>query len=221
MALVGKWKGMLQRLTQFSKSQPHAAYSAFTHGLRHKFARKEYSTSVLVTRGFVDAMRTSNSIIDGDKMFGLKSTMERQEKYLRRIMEQRVEDYSARRELLIKELSTDVARIFRQLTEPSASNWLSCLPLEKYGFVFHKSDFRDCVRLRFGKELDHMPDKCACRAKFDINHALNCHLGGFINIRHNEIRNFIGWMISRVQNDVQMNQSHNRCTTNNSILLVL
>ena len=37
LALVGKWKGMLQRLTQFFKSQPHAAYSAFTHGLRHKF----------------------------------------------------------------------------------------------------------------------------------------------------------------------------------------
>ena len=50
-----------------------------------------------------------------------------------------------------------------------------------------------------------MPDKCACRAKFDINHALNCHLGGFINIRHDEIRNFIGGMISRVQNyDVQI-----------------
>ena len=44
----------------------------------------------------------------------------------------------------------------------------------------------------------------ACRAKFDINHALNCHLGGFINICHNEIRNFIGGMISRVQNDVQI-----------------
>ena len=131
-------EGMLQRLTQFSKSQAHAAYSAFTHGLRHKltyFMRtmelgnfmgpldelisnefiprlsggqispsvrklislpvkyggmgipiltelpgKEYSTSVLVTRGLVDAMRASNSIIDGDKMFELKSTLERQEK---------------------------------------------------------------------------------------------------------------------------------------------
>ena len=42
-----------------------------------------------------------------------------------------------------------------------------------------------------------MPDKCACGTKFDIiiNHAVNCHLGGFINIRHNEIRNFIGGMI--------------------------
>ena len=259
LAFVGKWKGMLQRLTQFSKSHPHAAYSAFTHGFRHKFTyfmrtmelgnfmgpldelisnefipslfggqispserklislpvkyggmgipilteldRKEYSTSVLVTRGLVDA---SNSIIDGDKMFEFKSTLERQEKDLRRIMEQRVEDYSARRELLIEELSTDVASIFRQLTEPSASNWLSCLPLQKYGFVFHKSDFRDCVRLRYGKEIDRMPDKCAFMAKFDINNALNCHLGGFINIRHNEIRNFIGGMISRVHNDVQI-----------------
>ena len=192
MALVGKWKGMLQWLTQFSKSQTHEAYSAFTHGLRHKFtyfmrtmelgnfmgpldelisnefipslfggqispserklislpvkyegmgipiltelARKEYSTSVLVTRVLVDAMKASNSIIDGDKMFELKSTLERQEKDLRRIMEQRVEDYSARRELLIEELSTDVARIFRQLTEPSASNWLSCLGCHVFPF---------------------------------------------------------------------------------------
>ena len=78
-------------------------------------------------------------------------------------MEQRVEDYSARRELLIEELqlSTDVTRFVTQLTEPSASNWLSCLPLQKYGFVFHKSDFRYCVRLRYDKELDRMPDKCA------------------------------------------------------------
>ena len=75
-----------------------------------ELAKKEYSTSVLVTRGFVDAMRAINSIIDGDKMFELKSTLERQEKDLRRIMEQRVEDYSERRELLIEELSTDVAR---------------------------------------------------------------------------------------------------------------
>ena len=170
----------------------------------------------------MDAMRASNSIIDGDKMFELKSTLERQEKDLRRIMEQRVENYSARRELLIEELSTDVARIFRQLTKPSASNWLSCL--QNYGFVFHKSDFRDGVRLRYGKELDRMPDKCACRAKFDINHALNCHLRGFINIRHKEIRNFIGGMISRAQNDVQIEpelQPLHICTTNNSILLVL
>ena len=73
-----------------------------------------------------------------------------------------------RMRLLIEELSTDVARIVRQLTEPSASNWLSCLPLQKYGFVFYKSDFRDCVRLRYGKELDCMPDKSVCRAKFNI-----------------------------------------------------
>ena len=45
-------------------------------------------------------MRASNSIIDGEKMFELKSTLERQEKtYVG----------SARRELLNEELSTDVA----------------------------------------------------------------------------------------------------------------
>ena len=43
----------------------------------------------------MDAMRASNSIIDGDKMFELKSTLERQEKDLRRVMEQCVEDYFA------------------------------------------------------------------------------------------------------------------------------
>ena len=71
-------------------------------------------------------------------------------------MEQSVEDYSARRELLIEKLSTDVTRIVRQLKKPFASNWLSCLRLQKYRFVFHKSDFRDCVRLRYSMELDGM-----------------------------------------------------------------
>ena len=118
-----------------------------------ELARKEYSTSVLVTRGLVNAMKASNSNIDGGKTLELKWTLERQEKGLPQIMEQRVEDYFARRELLIEEIITDVARIVRQITEPSASNWLACLPLQKYGFVFHKYDFRDCVRLRYGGNL--------------------------------------------------------------------
>ena len=34
--LVTEWSGMFSKLSLFAKSQPHAAFCAFTHGLRHK-----------------------------------------------------------------------------------------------------------------------------------------------------------------------------------------
>ena len=46
--------------------------------------------------------------------------------------------------------------------------------------------------------------KCHCGAKFAINHALNCPQGGFIIIRHNEVRDFLASVINKVQNDVEV-----------------
>ena len=35
--LVEEWGSMLKNLVEYAKSQPHAAYASFTHGVRHKF----------------------------------------------------------------------------------------------------------------------------------------------------------------------------------------
>ena len=86
---------------------------------------------------------------------------------------------------------------------PGTSSWLSALPLEEYGFNLTKNEFRDAIYIRYGKELTGLPEKCPCGQKFDVTHALNCKKGGFIIIRHNNIRNFEANLLSKVHSDVQ------------------
>ena len=38
---------------------------------------------------------------------------------------------------------------------------------------------------------------------FDVNHASNCHLGGYIIIRHNADRDFLAGMLKTVFSDVE------------------
>ena len=40
-------------------------------------------------------------------------------------------------------------RGLEHINEPGSSNWLSCLPLRKHGFILNKSEFRDSIRLQY------------------------------------------------------------------------
>src|SRR6185295_7272300 len=53
----------------------------------------------------------------------------------------------------------------------------------------HKGDFVDAVSLRYGWRLS--PANCACEASFDVRHALDCKLGGYRTIQHNEVRDLL------------------------------
>ena len=78
------------------------------------------------------------------------------------------------------------------------------LPLSLYGFSLNKGEFRDAIRLRYGKELRGLPSQCPCGQKFDVNHALNCKKGGFVIIRHNNIRDFEADLLAEVHRDVEI-----------------
>ena len=56
--------------------------------------------------------------------------------------------------------------------------------------------------MRYGIPLPRLPAKCVCDKNFSIEHALTCKKGGFINIRHNEVRDFTAELLSEVCNDV-------------------
>jgi len=49
-----------------------------------------------------------------------------------------------------------------------------------------------------------MPSKCACGKKYDVSHALSCHLGGFTSIRHNELRNLTAGLLQQTCHDVRI-----------------
>ena len=107
-------------------------------------------------------------------------------------------------ENILKNVDKKTARVLDQISEPGSSNWLSCLPLRKHGFVLNKSEFRDSIRLRYNLDLDRLPSQCPCGKTFDVNHSLNCHLGGYIIIRHNEIRDFLAGLLKTVCSDVEV-----------------
>jgi hypothetical protein len=88
--------------------------------------------------------------------------------------------------------------------DKGSSSWLATLPLEKYGFHLSKSDFRDALSLRYGWLPERMPSKCVCNETFTIDHALSCPRGAFPSIRHNEIRDFTGMLLTEVCHDVSL-----------------
>ena len=86
--------------------------------------------------------------------------------------------------------------------EIGAPSWLIVLPIEEYGFTFHKTAFRDALALRYGWLPANTPTSCACGAAFSVEHALSCPKGGFPSIRHNEIRDYTAYLLSEICHNV-------------------
>lgn len=79
--------------------------------------------------------------------------------------------------------------------EKGASSWLTCLPLTEYGFTLSKSEFRDAIHLRYGWTPARLPTHCVCGDTFSVDHALSCSHGGYLGLRHNEIRDLLGELL--------------------------
>ena len=93
----------------------------------------------------------------------------------------------------------------RKLTlaqETVASNWLSALPIRAKGFSLNKQEFTDALALRYGWIVKGFPEVCACGENFDERHAMSCQKGGFISIRHDEIRDITCSLLKEVCSDV-------------------
>ena len=43
--------------------------------------------------------------------------------------------------------------------EKGASSWLNVIPLQEYGFVLNKGEFRDAVALRYDRLIKGLPSK--------------------------------------------------------------
>ena len=83
---------------------------------------------------------------------------------------------------------------------PGASSWLGVLPSVEFGFALNKGEFRDALRYR--RPLIGLPAMCLCGEKY-VTHTLNCKKGGFVTMRHNNLRDFKADMLSKMVNDVE------------------
>ena len=82
--------------------------------------------------------------------------------------------------------------------EADASNWLTSLPIRAKGFSLNKQEFTDALALRYGWPVEGLPEQCACGAEYDMNHAMICKKGGFVCIRHDEVRDLTIKMLKEV-----------------------
>ena len=113
----------------------------------------------------------------------------------------------ARSELVDSKLTPDTLRAVQQAREKGASSWLTARPAQEHGFVLNKSEFRDAIAIRYNRPIKNLPSTCPCGQPFDLTHALNCKRGGFITIRHNEVRDFEAGLLSKVCVDVEIEPS--------------
>ncbi|CAM1322556.1 Uncharacterised protein r2_g3110 [Pycnogonum litorale] len=95
----------------------------------------------------------------------------------------------------------------RRLNEGSqekvASSWLSSIPLKVMDLILNKGEFVDAIRMRYGWPVYNLPGKCVCSEPFNTQHALSCKKGGFINQRHNQLRDFTTSLLNEVCTDVK------------------
>ena len=100
-------------------------------------------------------------------------------------------------------LTLKTQRAVELASEKGASNWLTVIPIDEMGFTLNKGEFRDALKLRYDWGIANKPSICVCGDVFNVDHAMVCRRGGFIQ-RHNELRDLEAHVLSIVCNDVEI-----------------
>ena len=119
-----------------------------------------------------------------------------------KIKNEKVSRHLAKLDKLKSKMSDNKRKLNEINNESTASLWLSSLPLKEEGYVLDKQTFWDSVRVRYGWQMTRVPDDCVCGSKFSVEHALSCKKGGFVTLRHNEIRDVTTKLLNEVCKDV-------------------
>ena len=86
--------------------------------------------------------------------------------------------------------------------EQNASSWLTSLPLKEESYIVNKQCFFNLIRIRYGWQLDRLLSKWECGSTFSIDQALSSKRGGFVPLRHNQVRNLTAILLDEVCHDV-------------------
>ena len=101
-------------------------------------------------------------------------------------------------EHLKENMSEKSKRLLHLSTEKGVSNWLTMLPTAEHGSELSKQQFWGSICLKYGWEISQLPTTCPCGSKFDTQHSLSCKKGGFVTIRHNDLRDLTAKILSEV-----------------------
>ena len=99
-------------------------------------------------------------------------------------------------------INQEMHRCIKLNQEKGSGCWLSVLPLKDHGYSLNKQEFRDALCLRYGWSISGMPHFCGCGQKNNIDHTLICKKGGYVAMRHNNLRDLNITMQKEVCRDV-------------------
>ena len=86
-----------------------------------------------------------------------------------------------------------------------SSSWLTSLPIKEEGFSLSKREFFDVLALRYRWNIKHLSSTCCCETPFDVDHSMTCVKGGFIHRRHDDLRDFLIFLIAETMDEVYSN----------------
>ena len=107
-------------------------------------------------------------------------------------------------EEIMEMVDNKTRRVLELSQEKGSGAWLTSLPIQSLGYTLNKQEFRDSVCLRYGWNIPSTPSYCQCKAENDVNHALNCKLGGYVAMRHNRVRDLEAALMKEVCHNVQV-----------------
>ena len=58
--------------------------------------------------------------------------------------------------------------------------------------------------MRYGWVLERLPSQSTCGSSYDMSHALSCKKGGFVTLKHNELRDITAEMLGEICRDVKV-----------------
>ena len=263
-AKVNDWINEIERLSEIAKIEPHAAYTAFTFGLKHKwtyvlrtipkiteliepleFAIRNTFIPALMNRTCTDIERelmtlpprmgglgiiNPSAMADQEYENSIKLThqlkqhiiaQEKKAEVCDLDIQRRKNDISKERDkkqnekkMEIEEGASSVLALKIKLaSEVGASSWLTSLPIKVKGFSLNKREFCDALALRYGWDIEGLPDTCpGCQQTFDEGHAQTCKTGGYIAMRHDEVRDLTCEMMKEIHREVQLEPNLQPCT---------
>jgi hypothetical protein len=101
-------------------------------------------------------------------------------------------------------LNPDQQRAMLAAQEAGASALVTTLPLRRHGFALTKTEFRDQFLMRYRWPLPDLPVTCACGSPFTVDHSQICQLGGFVHMRHDEVRDILALEMRTILKDVEV-----------------
>ncbi len=145
------------------------------------FHKSQRMASMAIVRPLVDVLLSQRIDLPHD-LFERMSRLRKENAKLKEF------EYKNKVNVLKSQLPSEKLRLFEVANEKGSSTWLTAVPLKEFGFDLSKGEFRDAICLRYGWRPTDLPLTCVCGESFSVAHSFMCVYGGFVNQRHNDIR---------------------------------